>query len=83
MKKYLLILVGATLFALPQWVLSNTGKVLQQRCEQQAQQDDVDASLLDDYLLDCIRYYQAIEPEQPETFPEAEEQSEATASTPE
>lgn len=80
MKKSLVVFLGINLLALPQLALTDDSADFQQRCEQQAIEDNVDASLYDDYVVDCVRYLQDSEPQLQEEPELAEEEPEKESS---
>lgn len=61
MKKSLLMLVGLGLIATSQLAMSADEELFRQRCEEQLIEDNIEQANHDEYMNDCIRYYQDID----------------------
>ena len=58
MKKILIAPVMIALFAVSQPVLSSDDESLSTRCEEQAVEDNIDAASHDNYIKECVSFYQ-------------------------
>jgi len=60
MKKLLLMLVGVGFITVAQQAISSEDELIQQRCEEQLIEDNIEETSRDEYMSDCVRYYQDI-----------------------
>jgi len=80
MKKALTTIVGVMFIAFSNLALSDSSESLQGRCEEQAKEDNVDPDIYDEYMSDCIRYYQDVGSEHEIEPADMEEENDETSS---
>ena len=80
MKKALTTIVVVVLIAFSNLALSDSSESLQERCEEQAKEDSVEKDIYDEYMSDCIRYYQDVGSEYEMESTDMEEENDETSS---